>query len=131
MSKKYILGLDIGISSVGWGLLELDDNNNPYKIIDVGSRIFTPGEVEKSGDSRAKERREKRGSRRVSRRREFRLDRVRNLLYEEGYIKCNITSNVVSEKNEELSRSYIQKLLKEQKIKVSEEYGHSCNALLP
>ena len=103
MSKKYILGLDIGISSVGWGLLELDDNNNPYKIIDVGSRIFTPGEVEKTGDSRAKERREKRGARRISRRREFRLDRVRNLLYEEGYIKGNITSNVVSEKNEELS----------------------------
>ena len=98
MSKKYILGLDIGISSVGWGLLELDDNNNPYKIIDVGSRIFTPGEVEKTGDSRAKERREKRGARRVSRRREFRLDRVRNLLYEEGYIKCNITSNVVSDR---------------------------------
>ena len=44
MKKDYILGLDIGISSVGWGLLELDDNNNPYKIIDVGSRIFTPGE---------------------------------------------------------------------------------------
>lgn len=106
MSKKYILGLDIGISSVGWGLLELDDNNNPYKIIDVGSRIFTPGEVEKTGDSRAKERREKRGARRVSRRREFRLDRVRNLLYEEGYIKCNITSNVVSEKNEELSITF-------------------------
>ena len=60
MKKDYILGLDIGISSVGWGLLELDDNNNPYKIIDVGSRIFTPGEVEKTGDSRAKERREKR-----------------------------------------------------------------------
>ena len=60
MEKNYILGLDIGISSVGWGLLELDTNNNPYKIIDVGSRIFTPGEVEKTGDSRAKERREKR-----------------------------------------------------------------------
>ena len=59
MEKNYILGLDIGISSVGWGLLELDTNNNPYKIIDVGSRIFTPGEVEKTGDSRAKERREK------------------------------------------------------------------------
>ena len=24
MKKDYILGLDIGISSVGWGLLELD-----------------------------------------------------------------------------------------------------------
>ena len=103
MKKNYILGLDIGISSVGWGLLELDENNNPYKIIDVGSRIFTPGEVEKTGDSRAKERREKRGARRVSRRREFRLDRVKNLLYENGYLKGNINSNIVSEKNEELS----------------------------
>ena len=103
MKKNYILGLDIGISSVGWGLLELDENNNPYKIIDVGSRIFTPGEVEKTGDSRAKERREKRGARRVSRRREFRLDRVKNLLYENGYLRGNINSNIVSEKNEELS----------------------------
>ncbi len=103
MKKNYILGLDIGISSVGWGLLELDENNNPYKIIDVGSRIFTPGEVEKTGDSRAKERREKRGARRVSRRREFRLDRVRNLLYENGYIEGKTSSNIVSLKNEELS----------------------------
>lgn len=103
MKKDYIFGLDIGISSVGWGLLELDDNNNPYKIIDVGSRIFTPGEVEKTGDSRAKERREKRGARRIARRREFRLDRVKNLLYENGYLKGNINSNIVSEKNEELS----------------------------
>lgn len=101
--KNYILGLDIGISSVGWGLLELDENDNPYKIIDVGSRIFTPGEVEKTGDSRAKERREKRGARRVTRRREFRLDRVRELLYEYGYLKGNITSNIVSVKYEELS----------------------------
>ena len=101
--KNYVLGLDIGISSVGWGLLELDENDNPYKIIDVGSRIFTPGEVEKTGDSRAKERREKRGARRISRRREFRLDRVRNLLYEYGYLNGNVTSNIVSKKNEELS----------------------------
>ena len=61
MKYNYVLGLDIGISSVGWGLLALDENNNPYKIIDVGSRIFSPGEVEKTGDSKAKERREKRG----------------------------------------------------------------------
>ena len=48
--NKYILGLDIGISSVGWGLLEIDENNQPFRIIDLGSRIFTPGE-EASGDS--------------------------------------------------------------------------------
>lgn len=106
MKKNYILGLDIGISSVGWGLLELDNNNNPYKIIDVGSRIFTPGEVEKTGDSRAKERREKRGARRIIRRREFRLDRVRKLLYEKGYLKANITTDIVSVQNEELSLAF-------------------------
>ena len=83
-NKKYILGLDIGISSVGWGLLLLDEHDNPCKIIDVGSRIFPPGETDKTGESRAKERREKRGTRRVTRRREFRVDRVRNLLYETG-----------------------------------------------
>lgn len=104
--KNYILGLDVGISSVGWGLLELDENSNPYRIIDVGSRIFTPGEIEKTGDSRAKERREKRGSRRVTRRREFRLDRVRNLLYEYGYLKGQVSSNLVSQKNLELTLIY-------------------------
>ena len=39
--NKYIVGLDIGISSVGWALLALDENDNPYRIIDVGSRIDT------------------------------------------------------------------------------------------
>lgn len=129
MEKNYILGLDIGISSVGWGLLELDANNNPYKIIDVGSRIFTPGEVEKTGDSKAKERREKRGARRISRRREFRLDRVRNLLYENGYLKGNINSNIVSEKNEELSIIFDNMINNYYKEKNSNPYKLKVEAL--
>lgn len=129
MEKNYILGLDIGISSVGWGLLELDENNNPYKIIDVGSRIFTPGEVEKTGDSRAKERREKRGARRISRRREFRLDRVRNLLYENGYLKGNINSNIVSVKNEELSIIFDNMINNYYKEKNSNPYMLKVEAL--
>lgn len=104
--NKYILGLDIGISSVGWGMLELDNNNLPYRIIDVGSRIFTPGEIEKTGDSRAKERREKRGARRVTRRREFRIARVKNLLYENNFLSGNIDTNIVSEKNKQLNTIY-------------------------
>lgn len=104
--SKYILGLDIGISSVGWGLLELDDNDNPFRIIDAGSRIFSPGE-ETSGDSKAKARREKRGARRIIRRREFRVDRVRNLLYENKYLKGKVNENdVVSEKNNQLTNLY-------------------------
>ena len=79
MKYDYILGLDIGISSVGWAMLALNEENKPYRIINVGSRIFSPGEVEKTGASRAQARRENRGSRRLIRRREFRLDRVRTL----------------------------------------------------
>ena len=128
MKKNYILGLDIGISSVGWGLLELDENNNPYKIIDVGSRIFTPGE-EKSGDSRSKARREKRGARRIIRRREFRLDRVRNLLYKKGYLNADITSNIVSIKNEELSLAFNNMINNYYKDKDTNPYKLKVEAL--
>lgn len=108
MKYDYILGLDIGISSVGWAMLALNEENKPYRIINAGSRIFSPGEVEKTGASRAQARRETRGSRRLIRRREFRLDRVRNLLYEEGYLSGNVTSNVVSIINNELTEIYIK-----------------------
>lgn len=128
-NNKYILGLDIGISSVGWGLLLLDDNSNPYRILDVGSRIFTPGEIEKTGDSRAKERREKRGSRRITRRREFRVDRVRNLLYENKYLQGNINSNIVSEKNNELTILYKNLIQEYYKNKNTNPYKLKVDAL--
>ena len=37
MKYNYVLGLDIGISSVGWGLLALDENNItiPYTQVDI------------------------------------------------------------------------------------------------
>lgn len=45
---KYILGLDIGISSVGWALLKINEDNKPIKIKDLGVKIFSPGEVVKN-----------------------------------------------------------------------------------
>src|SRR5690242_4405068 len=39
MSKK-ILGLDLGTNSIGWALLEADENNKPIRIIAMGSRII-------------------------------------------------------------------------------------------
>lgn len=35
-----ILGLDLGVSSVGWALIECDENRIPKKIFGVGSRII-------------------------------------------------------------------------------------------
>lgn len=110
--EKFVLGLDIGISSVGWGLLKLDDEGNPNKIIDTGVKIFTPGEIPKTGASKNLERREKRGARRIIRRRSFRIDRIRHLLNLSGYLGENIVTGVVSDVNNRLTQIYNDMLYK-------------------
>lgn len=37
---KTILGLDLGTNSIGWALVEIDDNDKPIRIIAMGSRII-------------------------------------------------------------------------------------------
>ncbi len=41
-----ILGLDLGIGSIGWALIEADQDSNPIRILGIGSRIIslTPDE---------------------------------------------------------------------------------------
>lgn len=34
-----VLGLDLGVASIGWSLIEVDENKNPIKILGMGSRI--------------------------------------------------------------------------------------------
>lgn len=68
--NDYTLGLDIGIGSVGWGLI--DENRD---IIDAGVRLF-PEADGKNNESR----RTTRGARRLKRRRKHRLDRIKSLL---------------------------------------------------
>lgn len=62
---KYSLGLDIGVASIGWSAVELDDDNNPIRIIDLGARIFKALDNDK-GKIYNEVRREKRGLRRLS-----------------------------------------------------------------
>jgi CRISPR-associated endonuclease Csn1 len=40
MTTKTILGLDLGTTSIGWSLIEVDLDNTPTKIIGMGSRII-------------------------------------------------------------------------------------------
>ena len=77
---RYVLGLDIGIASVGWAVLALDSNDEPYKIEALNSRIFSQAENPKTGESLALPRRSARGSRRRLRRRRHRLDRIIRLM---------------------------------------------------
>ena len=58
----YRLGLDIGTSSIGWCLLELDGNGEPAGIRDIGVRLFSDGRDPQSGTSLAVDRREARGA---------------------------------------------------------------------
>lgn len=104
--EKYVLGLDIGISSVGWGLIRLKEDGNLTRIIDTGVKIFSPGEVPKTGASKNLVRRSKRGVRRITRRREFRVDRVRYLLNLNGYLGNELVTGKVSEINDELTNIY-------------------------
>ena len=85
---NYILGLDIGIASVGWAMVEIDEAENPIRLIDLGVRVFERAEVPKTGDSLAAARRLARSVRRLTRRRAHRLLRARRLLKREGVLQA-------------------------------------------
>ena len=76
--RKYVLGLDIGIASVGWGLIDQDSG----EVIDAGVRLFS----EAANDGNLM-RRTMRSSRRRIRRRRHRLDRMVDLLERIGLLK--------------------------------------------
>lgn len=43
-TMKKILGLDLGTNSIGWAVVNVDDNNAPCGISAAGSRIIPMGE---------------------------------------------------------------------------------------
>lgn len=86
---KYRLGLDIGIASVGWSVIKLNENDEPVRIEDLGVRTFIAAENPKDGSSLALPRRIARGVRRRLRRRRYRLNRI---------IKLFIKNNILQEK---------------------------------
>lgn len=51
MKHPYGIGLDIGIASVGWAVVALNENAEPYGLIRCGSRIFDKAEQPKTGES--------------------------------------------------------------------------------
>ena len=81
---KYIIGLDMGIASVGYATLLLDDKEQPCRILKMNSRIFEAAEHPKDVSSLAAPRRINRGMRRRLRRRRFRKEQIRDLIAEKG-----------------------------------------------
>lgn len=83
---RYRLGLDIGITSIGWSVIHLDVNDEPTRIEDLGVRIFDRAENPKNGESLALPRRTARGARRRLRRRKHRLERIKRLFVRENLL---------------------------------------------
>jgi len=61
---RWRLGADLGTNSLGWAVIELDENDVPIGIVTAGSRIFSDGRDPKSGVSLAFDRRAARSMRR-------------------------------------------------------------------
>lgn len=80
--KKYSLGLDIGTSSVGWAVLDLDKE----RIHDLGVRIFERPEDPQNGDSLAKPRRDARSARRRLKRRRQRLNHLKQFFVDQNIL---------------------------------------------
>ncbi len=93
--KKYSLGLDIGTSSVGWAVLDLDKK----RIHDLGVRIFERPEDPQNGDSLAKPRRDARSSRRRLKRRRQRLNHLKQFFVDQNILTKNQVEEVLNYKS--------------------------------
>ncbi|MCE8162801.1 MAG: type II CRISPR RNA-guided endonuclease Cas9 [Candidatus Moeniiplasma glomeromycotorum] len=76
-TDKYYLGLDIGIGSVGWGII--GEENGEHWLEDFGVRLFQVPEESKNKKSLAEKRREFRGKRRSLNRWHRRREELKNL----------------------------------------------------
>lgn len=83
-SLRYVLGLDIGIQSVGWAVIRYDE---PARIEDFGVRIFDTTENAREKNNANQERRAFRRARRVIRRRSHRKAMLKQHLQRMGLLR--------------------------------------------
>lgn len=77
---KLVLGLDIGITSVGYGIIDVENN----EFVDYGVRLFKEGTAADN-----EKRRNARGRRRLTRRKANRIGDMQKLLKENGLMSDN------------------------------------------
>ncbi len=74
--KNYYLGLDVGIGSIGWAVINMDKE----RIEDLGVRLFESGEDLHKKERFSQQRRRNRGIRRLYRRKSHRKQRLKKYL---------------------------------------------------
>lgn len=90
---RYIMGLDIGIGSIGWAAVQYDE---PRKILDFGTRVFESGESNNGKDRKSQARRGFRSGRRLIRRRSHRKYRLKAHLDNIGLVKMDAVNGYFS-----------------------------------
>jgi len=125
IAENFILGVDLGIASVGWALL--DDSN---KIIaGCGSRTFDAPEIADKGNKVPKnqKRRDARLLRRVIRRRSQRLTKIRRLCDDQlGTCKTTQIYDPWKLRSEGLDRLLIADELRCILIHIAKHRGFQC-----
>lgn len=136
---KIILGLDLGITSIGWALVRVDDKNSlNSQILDSGVRIFTIAEHPKDGKSLALPRREARSARRTTKRKSQKLRAIKRLLLQHKIITQDELNTLFIGKNaqkkdvwdlrrEALYRELDNKELSRIMIHLAKHRGYSSN----
>ena len=99
---RKILGLDLGVGSIGWSLIETDTNDNPVAILGMGSRIvplstddaneFSSGNAISKNQKRTQKRTQRKGYDRYQLRRAILTEKLRELgmLPDERLIKLPV-----------------------------------------
>ena len=115
---KKIVGLDLGVGSVGWAIVEADDENYITHIVDLGSYVFSELENPKDGKLENVVRRNKRSTRRLTRRKKLRLLDLDNL-FKQTFNKSFYNINLSNFDNPyELKVKGLSKKLSEEEIMI-------------
>lgn len=116
-SFKYALGLDIGTTSIGWSVVNLDKN----RIEDLGVRIFEKPENPKNGKSLAEPRRAARSARRRLKRRRQRLNYLKDFFVKQDLLSSDRIEYVLSpEHNHEFNPYELREKGLEEKLEPEE-----------
>ncbi|MBQ9601562.1 MAG: type II CRISPR RNA-guided endonuclease Cas9, partial [Neisseriaceae bacterium] len=139
-NKNYILGLDLGIASVGWACVEVDiftdkdgkEQAQPIGLIDCGVRCFSAAEVPKTGESLNAARRAARSQRRTIKRRASRMREVRKLLFKHGLLTKNEFQAAYTQNTQDKTffKKRNQKLLNKINSVIASEQSERGNPLI-
>lgn len=121
---KYRIGLDIGIGSVGWAVI----NEEKRRIEDFGVRIFESGESPNGKDRASQERHGFRSVRRLERRRVHRKELLKNHLIHIGFIRAGFEDEYAAVRDADVHTLKVKGL--DEKLSPAELFKclvHTCN----